>query len=47
MPWLVVAIPPECLRSDKHVAQQACCIPDNLGMNPLLAKLQPYPFERL
>ena len=33
--------------TDKPKDQQAPSIPDNRGMNPLLAKLQPYPFERL
>ena len=33
--------------ADKHKAQRASFIQDNRGMNPLLAKLQPYPFERL
>ena len=27
--------------------KNAPTIPDNWGMNPLLATLQPYPFERL
>ena len=31
----------------KHKAQLPPFIPDNRDMNPLLAKLQPYPFERL
>ena len=34
-------------RSDKPKPYRAPAIPDNRGMNPLLAKLQPYPFERL
>ena len=34
-------------RADKPEDQQVASIPDNRGMNPLLAKLQPYPFERL
>ena len=33
--------------SDKLKTYRAPSIPDNRGMNPLLAKLQPYPFERL
>ena len=38
-------IGPRSPKSPRHKFRPG--FPDNRGMNPLLAKLQPYPFERL